>query len=615
MRILKQFSLFVGTVSLAFLTGCSRTVLSPDEAMFTPLQYQGNPEGTFDPSSQYYNPVLPGFYPDPSICRVGDDYYMVNSTFGYYPGIPVWHSTDLVHWEQCGSALYRNAQMPIPNVSIVAGVFAPQITYNPGNGLFYIINTIVGGHWNFYITSEDPKSGVWSDPVILARENVPGIDSSLMFDDDGKAWIVSAPGLREIGETPLYGNGDNAIVLSEFDWKEGKAVGEPKVIMRHGVHPEEQPKSLEGPHLYHVDGKYYLMCAEGGTEQRHSEVVFVADKVDGPYEPCKINPILTQRTLPEDRSPYINCTGHADIVQSKSGQWYAVFLGVEPYEGDYYFNVGRQTFLLPFEWVDGQPVILPEGQPVPKVVDMTPDMKALVAENKIKGFDGFNPGPLWDADGLKDFTMFIRRPVKNNVDSGKALEEEFNFNTGRKSGPFYSVDAKGNLTLSLKSVHSRSLGNPAFVGERLTAKTFSASTNMTFTPSFIEGTKDATKAGLLVYQSNAYQMSLLKTLSQDGKPVLVLELVRGKNVTERFEEPLSSDKPLYLKVEAKTPTEYVFLYSFDGKEYIQVGEPLDARAVSTSEAGGFQGAMVGVYGYNGKESSFNPDAYGSGLFG
>ena len=600
-------------VMLLGLSGCSSPKLSSDEASFTPLQYTGNPEGTFDPSSQYYNPVLPGFYPDPSICRAGDDYYMVNSTFGYYPGIPVWHSTDLVHWEQCGSALYRNSQMPINNVSIVAGVFAPQITYNPGNGLFYIINTIVGGHWNFFITSEDPKSGIWSDPVILSKEHVPGIDSSLLFDDDGRAWIVSAPGLAEIGETPGY-SGDNAIVLSEFDWKEGKAIGQPKVIMRHGVHPEDQPKSLEGPHLYHIDGKYFLMCAEGGTEQGHSEVLFVSDKVDGPYVPCKINPILTQRDLPEDRSPYINCTGHADLVQSKAGQWYAVFLGVEPYEGDYYFNVGRQTFLLPIEWVDGQPVILPKGQSVPKVVDMTDDMKQLVAKNQVKGFDGFNPGPLWDADGLKDFTMFIRRPVANNVDAGKALEEEFNFNTGRKSGPFYSVDTKGNLVLKLKSVHARSLGNPAFVGERLTAKTFSAQTRMTFTPSVIEGT-DATKAGLLLYQSNTQLFSFLKTLSPEGKSILVLEMVRGGKVEKRFEEPLSSDKPIYLKVEALSAREYAFYYSFNGKDFTMVGEPLDSRVVSTSEAGGFQGAMIGVYGYNGKESEFNPSAYGAGLFG
>ena len=600
-------------VMLLAVSGCSSPKLSSDEASFTPLQYTGNPEGTFDPSSQYYNPVLPGFYPDPSICRAGDDYYMVNSTFGYYPGIPVWHSTDLVHWEQCGSALYRNSQMPINNVSIVAGVFAPQITYNPGNGLFYIINTIVGGHWNFFITSEDPKSGIWSDPVILSKEHVPGIDSSLLFDDDGRAWIVSAPGLAEIGETPGY-SGDNAIVLSEFDWKEGKAIGQPKVIMRHGVHPEDQPKSLEGPHLYHIDGKYFLMCAEGGTEQGHSEVLFVSDKVDGPYVPCKINPILTQRDLPEDRSPYINCTGHADLVQSKAGQWYAVFLGVEPYEGDYYFNVGRQTFLLPIEWVDGQPVILPKGQSVPKVVDMTDDMKQLVAKNQVKGFDGFNPGPLWDADGLKDFTMFIRRPVANNVDAGKALEEEFNFNTGRKSGPFYSVDTKGNLVLKLKSVHARSLGNPAFVGERLTAKTFSAQTRMTFTPSVIEGT-DATKAGLLLYQSNTQLFSFLKTLSPEGKSILVLEMVRGGKVEKRFEEPLSSDKPIYLKVEALSAREYAFYYSFNGKDFTMVGEPLDSRVVSTSEAGGFQGAMIGVYGYNGKESEFNPAAYGAGLFG
>lgn len=601
-----RLSILFAFLAFAFTLSCSKEKLPYDKAVFSPLEYVGTPEGSFDPSTQYYNPVIPGFYPDPSICRVEDDYYMVNSTFGYYPGIPVWHSTDLVHWEQCGSALYRNSQMPISNTSIVLGVFAPQISYNPANKLFYIINTIVGGSGNFFITSEDPKSGIWSDPVILPA--VVGIDPSILFDEDGKAWIVSAANRAEVGEPRDY-DADNAIVLYEFDWERGVTVGERKVIMRHGVHPEDNPASLEGPHLYHLYGKYYLMCAEGGTEQGHSEVVFVSDNVDGPYVPCRINPILTQRDLPEDRNPYINCTGHADIVQSKDGQWYAVFLGVEPYEGDYYFNVGRQTFLLPFEWVDGQPVILPSGESVPKVVEMTEDMKQLSLRNRIKGFDGFNPGPLWDKDGLKDFTMFIRRPVVNNVDAGKALEEEFNFNAGRKTGPFYSIDTKGRLTLSFKTVHARSLGNPSFVGERLTAKTFSAQTRMTFSPSFIGGSSDASRAGLLVYQSNAQLISFLKTLSADGNPVLVLEMVRGGKVEKRFEHPVSSDKPVYLKVEAITPREYTFSYSFNGRNYTTVGEPIDARVVSTAEGGGFQGAMVGVYGYSGKESEFDPSMY------
>ena len=220
--------------ALVLLAACSGEPLDPMVAVFTPLQYEGTPAASYDPATQYRNPVLPGFYPDPSICRVGDDYYMVNSTFGYYPGIPVWHSTDLVHWEQLGNALTRNSQMPIRNSSIVMGVFAPQISYNPHNGLFYILNTIVGGHMNFFVTTDDPASGVWSEPTRLPA--VTGIDPSILFEPDGKAWIVSTATPENFGEKRLY-EADNYIALLEFDWKSGKTVGERIPIARHGVDP------------------------------------------------------------------------------------------------------------------------------------------------------------------------------------------------------------------------------------------------------------------------------------------------------------------------------------------------------------------------------------------
>lgn len=580
--------------ALVLLAACSGEPLDPMVAVFTPLQYEGTPTASYDPATQYRNPVLPGFYPDPSICRVGDDYYMVNSTFGYYPGIPVWHSTDLVHWEQLGNALTRNSQMPIRNSSIVMGVFAPQISYNPHNGLFYIINTIVGGHMNFFVTTDDPASGVWSEPTRLPA--VTGIDPSILFEPDGKAWIVSTATPENFGEERLY-EADNYIALLEFDWKSGKTVGERIPIARHGVNPSSEPASLEGPHLYHIGDKYFLMAAEGGTEQGHSEVLFEAPAVTGPYTPCAINPILTQRDLPIDRVPFVNCTGHADLVQTAAGNWWAVFLGVEPYEGDYYFNVGRQTFMLPVTWVDGQPVILPQGQSVPTAVDMDEEMLRLAAENKIVGFDGYKPGPLWDKDGIKDFVQFIRRPMRSTAGQGRVEEEDFDFLASRCSGPWWTVNAKGQLSLSLKAIDITGGGNPAFVGERITAKTFSAQTKMTFTPTWAEdGSRSATRAGLALYQSDTQLMTFVKTLDEDGRPVLRLAQVRGGKEERCYTEPLTSAKPVTLRVEAVTPTEYVFSYSLDGKKFTKVGESLDGKVLSTLEAGGFQGAMVGVYG-------------------
>ena len=561
----------------------------PDTAVFSPLEYEAGMQVSYNPETEYLNPILPGFYPDPSICRKGGDYYLVTSTFGYYPGLPVWHSTDLIHWELTGHALSRYSQMPMEDQPIRMGVFAPQISYNPGNGLFYIINTIVGGHGNFFVTTEDPTAGNWSDPVLLP--DVLGIDPSILFDNDGKAYIVSSVGLAEVGMEPLYDNGDNAIAMLEFDWRQGKTTGERKLLAIHGVEPEKQPIWLEGPHLYHIGDKYFLMCAEGGTAQDHSEVIFESDRPDGGFRPCAINPILTQRDLPVERENLINCTGHAGLVQSEAGNWYAVFLGVEPYEGDYYFNTGRQTFLLPISWTDGQPVILPQGKPVPKVVPLNDDLKALAEANTIKGFDGYRPGPLWDKNGLADFAMFIRRPVRADGSS------DFDFARDRKTGPFYRIDEHGDLVLDLKPVSARSLGNPSAICERVTAKMFSAHTRVSFRP---ETNDDGTssRAGLLLYQNHLQQMEFVKILDSHGEPVLRLTQIRKGLPEKVFDIGLNSreaDSPVYLMVETLTPSEYAFSYSFDGKTYIRVGEALDGKVLSTLEEGNFQGAMIGIY--------------------
>jgi alpha-N-arabinofuranosidase len=595
--------------------GCSAP-RNPDSAVavFTPLEYSGESEADYDPATQYRNPILPGYYPDPSICRNGEDYYLVTSTFGHFPGIPVWHSTDLVHWESCGSALSRNSQLPLGNKPLAFGVFAPQISYNPGNGKYYIINTIVGGHGNFFVTSDDPKTGSWSESILLPQ--VKGIDPSILFDTDGKAWIVSATSAAEMGEKPLYEDGDNVIPLYEFDWRNDKVVGEPKILVRHGVRPEDKPLNLEGPHLYHIGDTYFLMCAEGGTERGHSEVIFQSKRVDGPYTPCLINPILTQRDLPNGRENMVACTGHADLVQSAAGSWYAVFLGTMPYDGDYAFNTGRQTFLLPVTWTDAQqPIILEQGKPVPLVVDMTDDMKSLVAKNTIEGFDGYRPGPLWDGDGLKDFVLFLRNPV---AQGGKSTDA-FDLRQSLKKGPFYDIDDKGLLRLACKGVKLSDYANPAFIGERITAKLFSASTTLDFQPS------DTTEAGIVCLQNEKQFMTFMKKMDSTGRVYLALDEYRFRSSdrstleafrfalpenTRHFEVTLegrAAKFPLSLKVEAVTPVDYVFSYAtVSGKkvsEYIPVGEALDGYLLSTEEAGGFEGAVVGVYAYNSSPSA------------
>jgi beta-xylosidase len=260
---------------------------------------------------QYSNPILPGCYPDPSICRVGKDYYLVNSTFGYYPGVPIWHSTDLVHWKQLGYVLNRPSQLMLKDCKMSGGVYAPDIKYNPHNRTFYMITTGTGYGSTTYVKTDDPKKCNWSAPVALP--SVGGIDPSLFFDEDGKAYILNndAPAYE-----PLY-SGHRAIWIREFDWRNDRVVGEAKVLIDGGLDISKQPSWIEGPHLYKVKGKYYLMAAEGGTGPNHREVILSSDSPMGPFKPCAINPILTQMGLSSDRIDPITCAGHADLENRK----------------------------------------------------------------------------------------------------------------------------------------------------------------------------------------------------------------------------------------------------------------------------------------------------------
>ena len=200
------------------------------------------------------NPILMGFYPDPSICRKGEDYYIVNSSFVYAPGVPIFHSRDLAHWEQIGNILDRPSQLPVAGADISDGIYAPTIRYH--DGLFYMITTNVTHGNNFIVTAENPE-GPWSEPYYLG-DDAPGIDPSLFFDDDGKCYYC---GTRPNPEGVRY-NGDWEIWIQELDLKTMKLVGESMAIWKGAVKDCIWP---EGPHIYKIGEYYYLMHAEGGT--------------------------------------------------------------------------------------------------------------------------------------------------------------------------------------------------------------------------------------------------------------------------------------------------------------------------------------------------------------
>lgn len=293
------------------------------------------------------NPILPGCYPDPSICRVGDTYYLVTSTFEYLPGLPVFRSTDLAHWEQIGHVVDRPGMLDYSGLASSSGLYAPTLRHH--DGLFWLVCTLVdqaddarGG--NFLMTAEDP-AGPWSDPVWLGEA---GIDPSIFFDDDGRAWVHGtrlAPEPEWFHQTEVW--------VRELDVERRALVGPEHVIWTGAVRGAVW---AEAPHLYKVDGSYYLVAAEGGTEFHHAVSVARADRVTGPYEGCRANPVLTHRDL--GRGAEIVAVGHADLVQATDGSWWAVLLAMRPY-GGYHVNLGRETFLVPVEWQEGWPVFAP----------------------------------------------------------------------------------------------------------------------------------------------------------------------------------------------------------------------------------------------------------------
>src|SRR5690606_11154304 len=262
-----------------------------------------------EPTQQFYNnPILAGFYPDPSICDDGKgNYYLVNSTFAFYPGIPVFHSTDLVNWKQIGHVLDRPEQLELEGFGVSRAIFAPAINYH--EGIFYVTCTLVDGKGNFVVTAKDP-AGPWSNPAWLPE--VSGIDPSLYFDDNGKSYIIYNSDAPE--NKPEY-DGHRTIRINEFDKDSLKVISDNRILVNGGVNIDEKPVWAEGPQIYKLNGYYYLMTAEGGTAINHTEVVYRTKNLNEKFIPYENNPILTQRHLDPNRKNPVTSAGHADLVQ------------------------------------------------------------------------------------------------------------------------------------------------------------------------------------------------------------------------------------------------------------------------------------------------------------
>ncbi|MCT2536871.1 glycoside hydrolase family 43 protein [Aquibacillus koreensis] len=500
----------------------------------------------------FENPILPGFYPDPSICRVGEDYYLVTSSFAYYPGVPIFHSKDLVNWEQIGHVLDRPSQLPLDGQRQSQGIFAPTIRYN--DGVFYMITTNVGQGGNFFVTATDP-AGPWSDPYYL---NAPGIDPSLFFDDDGKVYYH---GTRPAPEGEKY-SGNWEVWLQELDLETNQLVGESVGLWRGALRDVIWP---EGPHIYKVDGNYYLAISEAGTGHHHAVSVAKSENITGPYVGNPGNPILTHRHLGRDY-PLVN-VGHCDFVETQNGEWWAVGLASRIY-GGYYRNLGRETYLIPVTWEDGWPVMSP-GSGKLEMTYQKPNLPKVksIASTVCEHFENEELDYKWN---------FIRTPKET----------------------FYSLTERpGYLALKLRPQKITELDNPSFVGRRQQHIDFVATTVMEFTPN-----NENEEAGIVLQQDHQFNFSFVYTKVAGQK---VIKLVKRTDGNEEVlkEMPIDASQ-LYLKVEAHGQ-DYSFYFGENNTNYQVLMENVDGRILSTDVAGGFVGAEMGLYASSNGASSEN----------
>ncbi|MCQ8186105.1 glycoside hydrolase family 43 protein [Parvularcula maris] len=534
-----------------------------DPARFHRFVYEGSePENLPRPGpGQYANPILAGFYPDPSITRAGDKYYLVTSTFAYFPGIPVFESRDLVSWTQVGNVIDRAGMLDFTGLGLSRGVFAPTIEFH--DGLFHVANTCVDCGGNFVVTAEDPK-GPWSDPIWLSE--VGGIDPGLFFDEDGKVYVINNDAPE--GE-PRY-EGHRAVWIREVDPETFQSISEPRVLIDGGVRPEENPVWIEGPHIYRVGERYYLSAAEGGTAINHSQVVLRADNVLGPYTPYEENPILTQRHLPPDRENPITSVGHADLVTDAEGQWWATFLGIRPYEEDYH-NLGRETFLMRVEWKDGWPVMMSGEEEVPYVADRPALPKA-------------EPPALPTRGAFR---------VENEFDEPLG----YHWMTVRGDPDGFSRVKDGDLLLELGRERLGERGKPSLLVRRVQHTSAEAVTELTFSPA-----GEGEEAGLVILQSDGFFYKLGVGRGEEGLEVR-LRKKAGDDAAPLGDlvarAPLAGAGPVELRV-ALDGGEMRFFYREDKEEWLPLGGVQDARILSTKMAGGFVGATVGVYAESGE---------------
>jgi len=476
------------------------------------------------------NPVLAGCYPDPSATRVGDDYYLVTSTFEYFPGLPIFHSTDGENWLQVGHALDRVGQLDLASVPSSGGLFAPTLRHH--DGTWYLTCTLVHGtgkQGNFVLTADDP-AGPWSDPHWL--DDARGIDPSLFFDDDGRAWFCAT----RLATAPLWPE-QTEVWLREFDLRTLGLTGDETVLWTGAL---TGAVWAEGPHLYRRNGWYYLLASEGGTEINHAVSVARSRSITGPYSGHRANPVLTHRNL--GRRYPVTGVGHSDLVETADGDWFAVLLASRSYDTEGsprgHANLGRETFMVAVEWEDDWPV--------------------------------FAPG-----------TARVDSTAREDAPS-RSMPASFEWTQVRTGDPaFAAVDPDAaRVTLRPSTATLADLATPSFLGIRQHHR------RTGFRATLRPVTLGSSVAGLAVRQSEAAHLQLLV----DSRGTVTLSRIDAGGGLVLASIATSGDD-LELEVVIALP-HYEFRVTSDSRRTVVAA--CDGSFLSSQEAGGFLGTWLGL---------------------
>ena len=489
------------------------------------------------------NPILKGFCPDPSIVRVGQDYYIATSTFEWWPGVHLWHSRDLAHWEQLPSPLNRISQLNMLGNPTSGEIWAPDISYDGKR--FYLVFTDVktkkGRYYNNhnYLVWAEDICGPWSDPVYL---NSTGFDPSLFHDSDGRKYLVN---MR---------NGFKGVLVQEFDPVSGKLTGEVRNVFR-----GTEIGFTEGPHIYHVGDWYYCLTAEGGTGYDHCVTMARARSVWGPYEVDPENPVLTSDTNNPD---ILQKAGHGDLVETQNGDWYLVHLCARPPHGEKRCILGRETGIQKVFWNEKGWLRLCCGGRIAQNETESP-----------KGIESWIPAAQKEQDDFEENALDVRYSVPR-VPLGECVS---------------LTERPGWLRLygqeSLNSLHHVSL-----VAVRQSEYQAAAQTCMEFYPDCPE------QFAGLSYMYDAANFYLFgKTVDEEGQPILcVIKTDTLITTDEIVPVKLPEKGPLWLRIVSGSK-EASCLYSFDGQNWLDTGARLDTEILTDEHCRGFTGAHMGMY--------------------